>query len=179
MIVSIIVIGLFILIFLAYYNGLIQSKNRVAYAESGIETILKRRNDLIPNLVACAKEYMNFEQDTLTKIVNLRNSGTNNVLQKDEESTTVLKSVMVHAESYPDLKSSSNFIQIQQSLNEVEEELAAARRTYNAHVLIFNNKIETIPSNFMAQLMSLEKLPLFTIEVSEKNTPDVKELFKK
>ena len=85
---------------------------------------------------------------------------------------------MLSAENYPDLKASSSFIQLQQALNEVEEQISAARRTYNANVLIYNNKCETIPSCFFASMMSYKQLDMFSVEEAEKKVLNVKELFK-
>ncbi len=170
--------GLFGIYIISIYNGLVKSKNRVDYSIGGIDAMLKKRFDLIPNLIAAVKEYMNFEQDTQVKLVELRNDSKHNLVKLDEETSGLLKSIMLNVENYPDLKANSSFIQLQQALNEVEEQISAARRTYNANVFIYNNKCETIPSCFFASMMSYKQLDMFKIEESEKKVLNVKELFK-
>lgn len=173
-----ILLGIIGLYLIGIYNSLIKSKNKVDYAIGGIDAMLKKRFDLIPNLIATVKEYMHYEQDTQIKLVELRNSVKSNAVEADNYTTSILKSIMLNAESYPDLKANNSFIQLQQSLNEIEEQLSAARRTYNANVLIFNNKIETIPSNIFARILDYRKMEMFTIKESDKEKPNVKELFK-
>ena len=178
MIAIYIAVGLFGIYLISIYNSLVKSKNRVNYSVGGIDAMLKKRFDLIPNLIAAVKEYMTFEQDTQVKLVELRNEAKNNCVKVDAESSSLLKSIMLNAENYPDLKANSSFIQLQQALNEVEEQISAARRTYNANVLIYNNKCETIPSCFFASMMSYKQLDMFKIEEAEKKVPNVNELFK-
>lgn len=178
MIVIYITAGLVGVYLVSIYNSLVKSKSRVDYSVGGIDAMLKKRFDLIPNLVATVKEYMAYEQDTHLKLVELRGGAKGNLVKVESESTRLLKSIMLNAESYPDLKANNSFIQLQQALNEVEEQLSAARRTYNANVFVYNNKCETIPSCFFARLMAYKQLDMFEIEVSEKKNHDVKELFK-
>lgn len=178
MIAIYIAVGLLGIYLISIYNSLVKSKNRVDYSVGGIDAMLKKRFDLIPNLIAAVKEYMNFEQDTQVKLVELRNDSKHNLVKLDEETSGLLKSIMLNVENYPDLKANSSFIQLQQALNEVEEQISAARRTYNANVLIYNNKCETIPSCFFASMMSYKKMEMFMIDKIEKEVPNIKELFK-
>ena len=173
------VLVLVILYIISTYNSLVKLKNKVDYSIGGIDSILKKRFDLIPNLISSVQEYMQFEKDTLNKIVELRQIGKDQIIKKDSESTSLLKSLLVNVEDYPDLKANQSFIQLQQSLNEVEEQLSAARRTYNANVYKYNNKIEIFPSNILAKIISYQTLPMFEIDDVEKSSLNVKELFKK
>lgn len=178
MILIYILLGIILLYLIGVYNSLIKSKNRINYAIGGIDAMLKKRIDLIPNIIDTVKTYMQYEQDTHIKLLEMRNGGKSKVIDVDNSSSSLLRSIMLSAENYPDLKANNSFIQLQQSLNEVEEQLSAARRTYNANVLTFNNKIETIPSNIFAIILGYKRMEMFTIRESDKEKPNVKELFK-
>ncbi len=175
--VGIIVIAIVAIYIIAIINGLIRSKNKIEYAIGGMDAILKMRVDLIPNLVAAVQEYMKFEEDTQAKIVNLRNQNKEDFMQTDNDSSKIIKSILLTAENYPELKANNSFLHLQQALSEVEEQLSAARRTYNAHVLNYNNKVETIPSNIFAKLLNYNTMLMFTIEEADRQKPDVKKLF--
>jgi len=162
-----IVIALLTLYVISLFNGLIRSKNRVEYAYSGIDTILKKRLDLVPALVSAVKNYMAYEAETFERIVVTRNATRQQFMQSDHEISKGIVNLMITAENFPNLKSNKNFLQLQQSLSEVEEQLSAARRTYNAHVLIYNNKIESIPSNVIAKLMNYSALPMYALKESK------------
>jgi LemA protein len=166
------------------YNTLIARKNEVKNCFASIEAILKQRFDLIPNLVASVKESAKFETSTLEKVIAMRQQfGAGRIsseqLQKiDEESTAALRGFMINVEAYPDLKSSQNFVQLQNTLHEVEEQLAAARRTYNSAVTNYNNALEMVPTNIIAWMMALSPESLFAIPEAERSNVNVAELFK-
>lgn len=178
------VIAVIVVLGIALYNTLIARKNEVKNAFATIDAMLKKRFDLIPNLVASVKESTKFESSTLEKIVALRSKVgegklTPQELQKiDQESTGALRSFFVQVEAYPDLKSSQNFIQLQNALQEVEDQLAAARRTYNAAVTNYNNALEMFPTNIVAGFMSLQQESVLSIPESERKNVNVAELFK-
>lgn len=173
-----------VLVPILMYNSLVRKKNQVENAFAGIDTMLKKRYDLIPNLVAAVKKYMEHEAGTLTEITKLRAKATSGSLSSDETVDLnnrlgkALGGIMVAVENYPDLKASVNFQQLQRSLNEVEEQLSASRRSFNASVTDFNNSVEMFPTNIMAGIMGYQVRQLFEIVEIERQTPDVTELFK-
>lgn len=139
----IVIIGLFVFVFIigiVIYNSLIGKRNQVTNAFSAIDVMLKKRFDLIPNLVEIVKQYTNYEQSTLTKIVELRARATSGNLTDgekaslDTELSSAVKGLMITVENYPDLKANTNFLNLQSTWTESEEQIAAARRTYNASV---------------------------------------------
>lgn len=170
-----IVLGIILLLAIwaiAVYNGLISKKNQVENAYASIDVQLKKRYDLIPNLVQSVKQYMNFESGTLEKIVALRsqagnpNLSTEERVQLDNQISTAVKGLMVTVENYPDLKSSQNFLQLQGSWNEVEEQIAASRRFYNSSVKNYNDAIQMFPSSIFAGMMNM-KTPKTYFEAEE------------
>jgi LemA protein len=172
------------LIGLSIYNGLINKKNQVKNTLSTIDVMLKKRHDLIPNLVATVKEYTEHERGTLTDIVKLRSQVVDASSLPDGERMKIesqlssrLSGLKITLENYPDLKANTNFIKLQDSLNEIEGQLSASRRTYNASVLEFNNAIEMFPSSIFAKNMGLQQAEFIEIPEVERETPDVKTLF--
>lgn len=182
----IIVGGLVILLFIiviGIYNSLIGKKNQVENAMGGIDVQLKKRHDLIPNLVATVKQYAEHERSLLDRVTELRtralagNIPEGERLQLETALSGALRSLMVSVENYPDLKANQNFLHLQASLNEIEEQISAARRTYNASVTDFNNAIEMFPSNIVAGMMGLSRKAVFEAEEVERQIPDVGQLF--
>ena len=163
----------------ALYNRIVCRENEIDNAYGSIEANLKKRHDLIPNLISSVKQYMDYESDTLQQIVELRNMARSDDLstKKQEEiesqMTQALDKLMVQVEDYPDLKASENFIQLQRSLNEVEEQLSASRRFFNSAVKQFNDSTETFPGNVIAALFDFSSREMFNAEVHEHKTPDV------
>jgi LemA protein len=159
-----IVLGILVLLALyciGLYNGLIRTKNQVDNAYASIDVQLKKRYDLIPNLVETVKQHMKFESETLEKIVALRsqagqtNLSTEDKVKLDNQISTAVKGLMVSVEAYPDLKSSQNFLQLQGSWNEIEEQVAASRRFYNSSVNNYNNAIQVFPSRIFAGMLGM------------------------
>lgn len=138
---------LFLTVSLTSYNSLIYKKNQVNNAFSSIDVILQKRSDLIPRLVTLAQMYMQFEQKTLTEISRLRSTVTSKNLSEnsrvtlEDQISRMLIIIIVAVEAYPELKTNDHFIQLQYSLNEVEEQLSAARRFYNSAVTEYNNMV--------------------------------------
>ncbi len=171
------------LLALVLYNTLIKKRNEVENAFSGIEVQLTKRYDLIPNLVEAVKQYMQHEKSLLENITKLRVSAMNPEtasdmkLKLDNQISSGLGKIMVAVENYPDLKSNSTFIELQKSLNEVEEQLSAARRTFNAMVTDYNNSIEMFPSSIMASFMGLRRRELFIAPEEAKKRVDLKKMF--
>lgn len=183
MILLLIVVGIGALVFVFAYNGLIAKKNAVENAFGTMDALLKKRYDLIPNMVATVQQYMNYEKDTLTKITELRAKAISGTVSSDEKTTLsnqmapLLKNILVSAENYPELKANSNFMDLQKTLNDLEEQISGSRIGYNGIVTEYNNSIEMFPSNFVAGLMGLQRKPVFEIPVEERKNVNVKELF--
>ena len=175
MIVAIIIV-LFILVVISMYNSLVRKRNQIENAFSTIDVMLKRRFDLIPNLVATVQQYAKHEADTFAAITEMRNK-TYASLNFDKMFSKVRTQFFAVAENYPELKASENFLQLQRSLNETEEQLAAARRTYNASVTDYNNAVQTFPTNLLAGMFGFTRKAVLTIPEAERATPDVKNLF--
>ena len=156
------------------YNNLVNKKNKTLNAFAGIDVLLKKRYDLIPNLVETVKAYATHEQSVLSELTELRTKAVSSGLTDDEkvdmdrQMTGILKGLMVTVENYPDLKANQNFLKLQAALNEVEEQISAARRAYNATVLEYNNALEMIPTNVMAVMMKYQKKRFFEIDALEK-----------
>ncbi|WP_457747374.1 LemA family protein [Sulfurimonas sp.] len=180
LIILIVVIILLILM----YNSLVAKKNQVENIFASVDTQLKKRYDLIPNLVATVSKYMDHEKSILEDITKLRsqanraNISDEQKIKLDEKLTSALGSIMIAVENYPDLKANENVIHLQHSLNEVEAQIAAARRAYNQAVTDYNNALEQIPTNFIANAMGYTKKEVFVISDSERKNVNVKELFK-
>lgn len=183
MISSLIIAIVLALILVLMYNSLVAKKNQVENIFSSVDTVLKKRYDLIPNLVASASKYMDHEKSLLESVTRLRaeankpNLSDNEKIALDAKVTSALGSVMVAVENYPELKANENVIHLQHTLHEVEEQISAARRAYNQSVTDYNNAIEMIPTNFMASLMSYKRKELFAIDDKERQNVNVKELF--
>ena len=183
MIVILVAVGLVALILVSMYNGLIRKKNEVENAFGGIDVQLKKRYDLIPNLIATVKQYMTHERELLTKVTELRSQAMSGSLSNDEkvdldnQITHTMKGIMVAVENYPDLKANENFLNLQRTMNEVESQISAARRAYNAAVTDFNNGVQTFPGNIMAGMMKLTTKKVFEIPEVERENISAKDLF--
>lgn len=183
MIFLLIIVGVGALVFILIYNGLIAKKNAVENSFGTMDALLKKRYDLIPNVVATVQQYMNYEKDTLTKITELRAKAISSGISTDEKTalsnqmTPLLKNILVSAENYPELKANSNFTDLQNTLKELEEQISSSRIAYNNSVTFYNNGIEMFPGSFVAGLMGLQRKPLFEIPTEERKNVSVKELF--
>ncbi len=161
------------------YNSLIKLRNRVKNAWSQIDVQLKRRHDLIPNLVETAKGYMQHEKDTFTAITEARSRamGADGVAAKSQAEAQLsgaMSKFMLVVENYPELKANANFLSLQEELTSTENKIAYARQSYNDQVLFFNNKIEVFPSNMLANMFNFTKEDFFEIEdAAEREAPQV------
>ena len=178
------IIGAVIISAILIYNGLVNKKNQVENAFGGIDVQLKKRYDLLPNLINTVKTYMTHEADTLKEITELRSQATSGTLSNDEKIeienkiSSKVNGIMVAVENYPNLKASDNFIQLQKSLNEIESQLSASRRAYNASVTSYNNGVEMFPSNIFAGMMNYSRKKVFDIPENERENIDVSQIFK-
>ena len=181
--IPLLVIAAPILIGILFYNNLIDRKNRVEQAESDIDVQLKKRFDLIPNLVETVKAYMKHERETLVELTELRTRYQGGGLSMAEQQelagqvNRMGRGLMLQVENYPDLKASQNFMQLQASWNEVEAQISASRRTYNAAVKDYNNGLEQFPTNMMASRMGYQAKPYIEIREAETKNISAKELF--
>jgi LemA protein len=176
----VVLVGLF---FMGAYNKLVSLKNKVMESWSGIDVQLKRRYDLIPNIVNTVKGYAAHESGTLEKVIQARNQAmsagnSGNIgdrIQAENALSGTLRSLFALSESYPDLKANTNFLSLQGTLSEIEESLANARRYYNALVRDNNTYVESFPSNLIANAFQFGKFEFFELESdAERATPEVK-----
>ncbi|HOW14012.1 LemA family protein [Methanosarcina sp.] len=176
--ISIIIIVILGLLFVIMYNDLIKQRNRVENAWSQIEVQLKRRYDLIPNLVETVKGYAKHEKTLFENITKARAAvmSAHNVNETAEASnylSSTLKSLFAVAENYPELKANQNFMQLQKDLMETENKIAYSRQFYNDTVMKYNISIQTIPKNIVASLTGFTKKDLFETLEGERETPKV------
>ena len=180
---SLIIFIVLAIILVLMYNSLVAKKNQVENIFASVDTQLKKRYDLIPNLVASISKYMEHEKSILEDITKLRseankpNISNEHKMALDAKMSAALGSIMIAVENYPDLKANENVMHLQRSLNEVEEQILAARRAYNQAVTDYNNALEQIPTNFMASAMNYNKKDVFVISEGERKNVNVKELF--
>jgi len=173
------VVAVILLYIILTYNGLVTLRNRVKEAWSDIDVQLKRRYDLIPNLVETVKGYASHEKETLERVITARNaamsaSGAKEKGEAENVLSGTLKSLFALSENYPDLKASTNFLELQRELSDTENKIQAARRFYNGNVRDFNTKIEMFPANIIANMFSFKASDFFAIDEGEKETPQVK-----
>lgn len=185
MTVAIVIVVLLVLILLpviygfSTYNGLVRLRNLVQEAWQQIDVELKRRHDLIPNLVETVKGYASHERGTLEEVMRARSSamsgnlGPAGVAQSEGQLTQALGRLFAVAEAYPDLKANQNFLALQQELSATEDRIAAGRRYYNANVRELNTKVETAPSNIIAGLFHIGRAEYFEAEAAAREAPSI------
>jgi LemA protein len=162
------------------YNQLIRLYQRVKEAESDVEVQLKRRADLIPNLVETVKGYAIHEKEVLENITQARSALLNaknlkEEVQADNMITSALKTLFAVAENYPDLKANQNFLELQRELRDAEDKIMASRRFYNSVVMEYNSFLQSFPTNLFAQLFNFQPAEYFELELEEeKEVPKVK-----
>jgi len=170
--ILLIIAGLVLLYVVLAYNGLVSLRNRTDEAWSDIDVQMKRRYDLIPNLVNTVKGYATHEQTAFEKVTEARAkamsaTGVADKGQAENMLTGALKSVFAIAEAYPDLKANQNFVELQRELSDTENKIQASRRFYNGNVRDLNTKIETFPSNLIASSFNFTKREFFELAESE------------
>ncbi len=152
-------------IFAIYYNTMLIKKNKVKNAFSSLDVMFKKRNDLIPNLVSTVKGYMEYEKDTLERVIALRNNLINrNSIRDNLEMSQHINDILATIESYPDLKANEQVLKLQKTLYDLEEMISAGRRTYNAHVTNYNTFISMFPNLLFAKLFGFKKFELFKVD---------------
>ncbi len=178
------IVAILVIWIIAVYNALIRSKNRVDEAFSDIDVQLKRRYDLIPNLVEAVKGYLTHERETLVKLTEARTAAMSshdnpNASLADREKAEnmlsgTLKTLFAVTENYPDLKASQNFLQLQDEISDTENKIQASRRFYNGNVRDFNTKIQVFPTNLFASMMHFVKYEFFQADAGERQNVQVK-----
>jgi LemA protein len=176
LIVLIVVVGL---VLVSMYNGLVKQKNRVESAWAQIDVQLKRRYDLIPNLVETVKGYATHERETLEAVIQARNAGVSasspaQQAEAENQLTGALRSLFALSEGYPDLKANQNFLNLQEELTSSEDRIAYARQYYNDAVNTYNTKIESFPTSAMAKRLNYQQREYFEAEGEAKGPVDVK-----
>ncbi len=177
--ILIIVLVLIVLWAISVYNSLIALRNRVKDQWAQIDVQLKRRFDLIPNLVETVKGYTKHESETLEAVIKARNTYVSATvpeeqMKADGELTKAISKLFALTESYPDLKANTNFQALQQELTETESKIAAARQFYNDTVMVYNNKVSMVPSNIIASLFKFNKEAFFEANETERQNVQVK-----
>lgn len=177
-IILIIVLVIIILFVISTYNGLVSARNKVRDQFSQIDVQLKKRFDLIPNLVETVKGYAKHESDTFEKVIQARNGymsakDEDSKIKASKELSNGISKIFALAENYPELKANTNFLDLQNQLKDVEEKISYARQFYNDSVLMYNNKIEMFPSNLVAGMFHFKKESFFEAEVQEKENVKV------
>ncbi len=186
--ISLIVIGVILLIIILMYNSLVSKRNKVKEAFASIDVQLKKRYDLIPNILTIANKFMEHERGLLENITALRaqalklDSSLGSIegkLKLDGEIQRQMGQLMVNMENYPQIKADQTMIQSMQTYNEVEEHIAAARRFYNAAVLDLNNATELFPSSIIATIFNFKQMPFFKVEdEKERQAVNAQDFFK-
>jgi len=180
-----IIIGMVVILVVVFlYNSLIAKKNQVTNVFGTIDALLKKRYDLLPKLISTVKAYMEHEKSLLTEITEMRAKAVSGQLSDDEQVdldnklSKMLGGIMVAVENYPDLKANQNFLHLQRAMNEIEEQISAARRAYNAAVTAYNNAVEMFPTNVAASMMRYKLKKVFEISEEQREDVDAEKLFK-
>ncbi len=166
-----------LIILIIFYNQLTQKRNQIENAISSTDALFIKRSDLIPNLIATVKKYMQFEGDTLEKITALRNLKSNSNPQIEQQAQQALKGLMVQVENYPELKASANFRDLQHSMNEIEEQISAGRRYISSSITEYNNKVMQFPNNIVAGLFGFKKYEWEYAKTTQKENVNANDLF--
>jgi LemA protein len=179
-IVIVVIVVILGIIFASIYNSLVRRRNQVDNSWSQIDVQLKRRHDLIPNLVEAVKDYMSYEQETLSKVtearaaaINAGRQGPQAQAQAENMLSDTLKSLFAVVENYPDLKANQNVMSLQEELTATENKISFARQFYNDSVLTYNNKIQMFPSNLIAGMFNFTTRQFFEAPEGDRAVPTV------
>lgn len=178
-IIIIAVVLIIVMYLISTYNSLVNLRNRVKDQWAQIDVLLKRRADLIPNLVETVKGYASHEKDTLEAVISARNKTVSATTTEEEmkangELTQALSRLFALTEAYPDLKANTNFTDLQNNLKESEDKISISRQFYNDTVLKYKNKLEMFPSNIVANMFNFKPEPFFEATDADRDVPQVK-----
>mgnify|MGYP006103255365 FL=1 len=176
-IIIIVSVVIFLLLLVSFYNQLVKLRNNRENAFADIDVQLKQRHDLIPQLLEIVKGYMKHEEKVLTNVTAARSGALNastisEKIAAENQLTSALSGLNVAVEAYPDLKASSNFMQFQEEISDIENKLSAVRRFFNSSTKEYNNAVETFPSNVIAGMFSFKKEPMFDLGVAQRKQLD-------
>ena len=180
--VGIVLLLVVLLVPVAMYNTLVRKRNQIHNIFGTMDALLKKRWDLIPNLVSTVKGYADHERTLFENVTQARAQAEQGQLSENQKVglensfMQLLGVVRATVENYPDLKASDNFMHLQRTLNELEEQISAARRAYNASVTDYNNSVQTFPTNIIAGMFNFQEKPLFQIEAGERENPEIGKL---
>ena len=172
------IVVVLLVIMIAYYNIMLKKSNKVKNAYSSIDVMFKKRNDLIPNLVNTVKGYMSHEENIIDKVTSAREKLVNadsveEKVKANDELTSALNNLFVIVEAYSDLKSNTNFLNLQDELAGTENRIATSRRDYNDAVKSYNKEIKSFPKNIIASIFGFKEKTYFEAKESSKNVPEV------
>ena len=176
-IIIIVSVVIFLLLLVSFYNQLVKLRNNRENAFADIDVQLKQRHDLIPQLLETVKGYMKHEEKVLTNVTAARSGALNastisEKIAAENQLTSALSGLNVAVEAYPDLKASSNFMQFQEEISDIENKLSAVRRFFNSSTKEYNNAVEIFPSNVIAGMFSFKKEPMFDLGVAQRKQLD-------
>jgi len=179
MLITLGIVVLLVVYLVAQYNGFVVLKTRIQEALSGIDVQLKRRADLIPNVIETVKGYAKHEKSVFTEVTKARTAlmgakSTQEKAEADNMLSGALKSLFAVAEAYPDLKANTNFQDLQRQLEDTEDKVAYSRQFYNSNVLDFNSRVQMFPSNLIANAFNFKAFEFFTAKESERESVKVK-----
>ncbi len=179
LIIVLVIVVLLVFYVIGTYNGLVNLRNKIKDNWAQIDVLLKRRNDLIPNLVETVKGYAAHEKTTLNDVIEARNKAVSANTPSEEmaaagELTNALGRLFALSENYPDLKANTSFLDLQANLKETEDKISYARQFYNDSVMVYKNKIEMFPSNVVASMFGFKQEQFFEATEEEKEVPQVK-----
>jgi LemA protein len=184
-IILLVIVAIIALVAMSSYNGFVKSRNLIQESWRQVDVELNRRYELIPNLVETVRAYAAHERNTLEDVTRLRNQAqqvsqregtlpSQERAEVEEALTGAVRNLIVSVEAYPDLKSNQNFLELQRQLAETEDRIAAGRRYYNANVRVYNTKVESVPSNIIANMFKFQKATYFEVnEPAVRQAPDV------
>lgn len=179
LIIVLVIVVLLVFYVIGTYNSLVNLRNKIKDNWAQIDVLLKRRNDLIPNLVETVKGYAAHEKTTLNEVIEARNKAVSANTPSEEmaaagELTNALSRLFALSENYPDLKANTNFLDLQANLKETEDKISYARQFYNDSVMVYKNKLEMFPSNVIASMFGFKQEQFFEATEEEKEVPQVK-----
>ena len=179
LVITLVIIGIILLWFVLTYNMFVRLKNSLNEAFSTMDVYLKKRWDLIPNLIETVKGYVEHEKTTFENVVQLRNTAYSNLpdnekIDLNNQLSSSLAKLLAVAENYPDLKANQNFIDLSGQLSQIESDIANSRKYYNAIVKEYNNAVQTIPSNIVAAICQIKTAKMFEIDEAQRENVQVK-----
>lgn len=180
-IILIVVIAVLVITYISLYNKLNKKKNQIDNAFSVLDALFIKRSDLIPNLIETVQQYMNFERDTLEKVTAMRGPSNRSSQEyiREGEGDKIMKQIMIQAENYPQLKASQQFLNLQYSFNECEEQIAAGRRYLSASITDYNDTVTTFPGNMVAGMCGMRKHEWERATETQRQNVNASELFNK